>query len=206
MPTVYHEEEQDVYGELVVMRRRIDDLERSARRWPISFKDGVVDVTGDFAVSGDFSVTGLATFLTDSLDVAGGPVRAIAVESFGASASNFSLTTTIAEVISIDLTPPSWAEEMLLTVNTRVQYSSSGNTNLATTYSLDSGTTFDGAEASMPTGLTHVITNPTTVVETAAGLSIPDAFSIDFNAILTVGTNSSNNFRMDGHVFWLRAA
>ncbi len=200
MPTTYHVEEQDVYGELLVMRRRIDDLERSARRLPMSSEDGVITITGDFAV------TGSATFLTDSLDVAGGPVRAIEVESFGASENNFSLTTTIAEVISIDLTPPSWAEEMLLTVNTRVQYSSSGNSNLSTSYSLDSGATFDGAEASMPTGDTHVITNPTTVVETAAGLSIPAAFSIDFNAILTVGTNSSNDFRMDGHVFWLRAA
>ncbi len=200
MPTTYHVEEQDVYGELLVMRRRLDDLERSARRLPMSSEDGAITITGDFAV------TGSASFDTDSLEVGGGPVRAIEVEKFGDSVNNASLTTSTLEVISVDLTPPNWAEEMLLTVATRVQFSSGNTADISTIYSIDSGSTFDGAQASMVTGFTHVFTNSTSVIETAGPISLPTAFSIDFNAVMLAGTNSTNDFRMDGHVFWMRAA
>ncbi len=230
MPAVYHGEEQDVYGELLVMRRRIDDLERSARRWPISLEDGAVIVTGDFTVISDFSVdgtmtvagdmavtgsmtvvgdmdvTGSATFGTDSLEVGGGPVRAIAVKTFSDQISNVSLTTSNLEVISIDLVPPSWAEEMMLSVITNSQISASAAQNLRTDYTIDSGgTPFAGAEQSQASGETGNFSNPTTVTHGAGGISLPDACSIDFNADLNTGTNSSNVFRMSGFVFWMRA-
>ena len=56
MPAVYHEEEQDEYGQLLALQRRVEDLERSARRWAISYEDGVTVITGDALISGDLSM------------------------------------------------------------------------------------------------------------------------------------------------------
>ncbi len=202
MPTTYHVEEQDVYGELLVMRRRLDDLERSARRLPMSSEDGAITITGDFAV------TGSASFDTDSLEVGGGPVRAIEISRFAVGAQNESLTTSDLEVISVDLTPPSWSEEMLLVASVMSQISASASQNLQTRFTIDSagGDSFSSAEQSQVSGETGVLTNPTTVDETSVLISLPTAFSIDFIAKVSSGTNSSNFFRIAGYVFWLRAA
>lgn len=226
-------ESNQLIADLIDIKRRLTDLERAASlpfssigSGGITVKDSgqitflgsngqpLVTIDQDGAVIAGAPVTldadglrvGDDVVVDDTgLQVIGGYVTPIEAQRYADTAANVSLTTTQQDIITLNLTPPSWAQEMRCQLFLFGQMSAGGSTqNLITQFRVGTETAFAQMEITVPASGTNAGVNFSSIIHGSAGISLPSSFDVKARAAVNTGTNSSNQFRFSALIDFMR--
>lgn len=141
---------------------------------------------------------------SDGLEVIGGFVTPISPDRSGDSEVNFALTTTFQTVNSVTFTPPAWVERLYIFVNHSAQMSDANAKNLNIRI-LDSDASPVFATATFGVAGTGVLsTNATSVGATIQVDAASFPYTLNQQASVNTGTNSSNVFNLSAVAFGIR--
>lgn len=140
---------------------------------------------------------------SDGLQVIGGVVTPLWPDRSGDSEVNFALTTTYQTVNTITFTPPAWVERLYIFVNQSSQMSDANAKNLDTRI-LDSGSATFATAIFGVAGTGVLSTNAAGVGATVQVEAAAFPYTLNQQARVNTGTNSSNVFNLSAMAFGIR--
>lgn len=166
---------------------------------PVRLDGDGLDVANGLVTVDDSGLMVGSDVIVDStgLRVIGGYVTPSLWQRYAGSVTNTSLNTTDTDKITLNVTPPSWAETMICQLLGVGGFSngSGGTQNLRTQFRVGTNAAFGSLDISAPNGQTMGATNFSSITEGTTGISLPSAFDVRMQASVNTGTNASNHLR-----------